>query len=83
MKKGRTFLFSLIPLIIGLLLMEFLRRVYVVGLIILFILVVFQTPNPKHDNTGEANDASIQILRIIGLSVIMYLVGGYLALLIF
>lgn len=83
MKIGKTLLFSLLPLLVGLLLMQFLRRVYVAGLIIFFVLVAFQTPNPKRDQTGEVNDANIQILKFIGLNVIMYLVGGYLALLVF
>lgn len=83
MKKRFQFLFSLISLIIGVLLMQYLRRVYVVGLIILFIIVAFQTPSRKVDQTGEANDMNIQILKFIGLNTLMYLAGGYLSLLIF
>lgn len=83
MKKSNIFLFSLIPLLLGLLLMQFLRRVFMVGLFILFIIVVFQTPSQKYDQTGEINEANIQMLKMIGLGTIMYLVGGYLALIIF
>ena len=57
MKKSNIFLFSLIPLLLGLLLMQFLRRVFMVGLFILFIIVVFQTPSQKYDQTGEINEA--------------------------
>ncbi|HLR91646.1 MAG TPA: hypothetical protein VK048_01135 [Atopostipes sp.] len=63
--------------------MMYLRRVYFVGLLILFILIVFQTPTTKIDRTGEANDASIAILKFIGLNTILYLVGGYAALIFF
>lgn len=63
--------------------MNFLRQVYFVGLIILFIIVVFQTPSTKVDRTGEANDASISALKLIGLNAITYLIGGYAALLLF
>ncbi len=83
MKKGKTFLYSLFPLLVGLLLMEYLRRVYVAGLFILFILIAFQTPNPKEDHTGEVNESNLKILKFIGLNALMYLIGGYLALLVF
>lgn len=83
MKNRPSYLYSLISLIIGILLMMYLRRVYFVGLLIFFILIVFQTPTTKVDRTGEANDASIAILKFIGLNTILYLVGGYAALLFF
>mgnify|MGYP001470671246 CR=1 FL=1 len=63
--------------------MMYLRRVYFVGLLIYFIIVVFQTPTTKVDRTGEANDASIAVLKFIGLNTLLYLTGGYLALLFF
>jgi len=72
-----------VTLVIATLLMQYLRTVYVVGIIIIFIIVVFQTPAPKVDKTGEVNDANIAMLKVIGLHALMYLAGGYLALLIF
>lgn len=83
MKKSFMVIFSLLPLLIGLLLMQYLRSVFMVGLFILFILIVFQTPNQKYDQTGEVNESNIQILKLIGLSSIMYLAGGYLSLIFF
>jgi len=82
-KQVTRYLFSLITLVIATLLMQYLRPVYFVGMIILFIIVVFQTPTPKVDKTGEANDANIAILKVVAMHTIMYLAGGYLALLIF
>jgi hypothetical protein len=78
-KFNPIYLLSIITLIIGYLLMEYLIQVYFVGIIILFILIAFQTPSRKVDKTGEANDFSIKILRIIGLNTILYLIGGYLS----
>ncbi|HZK23432.1 MAG TPA: hypothetical protein VFC62_04940 [Atopostipes sp.] len=63
--------------------MQYLRRVFMVGLFILFMLIVFQTPSQKYDQTGEVNESNIQILKIIGLSSLMYLAGGYLSLIVF
>ncbi len=85
MKKNRTLFYglSLISLIIGLLLMTFLRRVYFVGVILLFIIVVFQTPSTKVDRTGEVNDANLSLLKVIGLNALLYLAGGYLSLMFF
>lgn len=60
--------------------MNYLQQVYFVGLIILFIVVAFQTPSPKEDKTGKINEANISMLKVIGLNAIMYLVGGYIAL---
>lgn len=82
-KQRSFYLLSVITLIIGLLLMHFLQRVYFVGLVILFIVVAFQTPSPKQDKTGEVNEANISMLKTIGLHTIMYLVGGYAALIFF
>lgn len=83
LKKRPSYLLSLISLIIGISLMMYLRRVYFVGLIVFFILVVFQTPTTKVDKTGEANDASIAMLKFVGLNTLLYLAGGYAALLFF
>ncbi len=85
MKKNRTLFYglSLISLIIGLLLMTFLRRVYFVGVILLFIIIVFQTPSTKVDRTGEVNDANLSLLKVIGLNALLYLAGGYLSLMFF
>lgn len=78
-KIDPIYLLSLLSLVIGYVLMKYLTRVYFVGIIILFILVAFQTPSTKFDKTGEANDLSIRILRITGLNAILYLIGGYLS----
>lgn len=59
--------------------MEYLARVYFVGILIFFIIIAFQTPTTKSDPTGEANDAGIFILKLTGLNAIFYLVGGYIA----
>lgn len=85
MKKNRTLFYglSLISLIIGLLFMTFLRRVYFVGVILLFIIVVFQTPSTKVDRTGEVNDANLSLLKVVGLNALLYLAGGYLSLMFF
>lgn len=83
LKKRPSYLLSLISLVIGILLMMYVRRVYFVGLLIFFILVVFQTPTTKVDKTGEANDASIAMLKFVGLNTLLYLAGGYAALLFF
>lgn len=63
--------------------MKFLRQLYFTGLIIIFIIVVFQTPSTKVDRTGEANDASIELLKFVGINTISYLIGGYATLLLF
>lgn len=63
--------------------MEYLRRVYFAGIIILFFLIMFQVPSTSVDPTGESNDASIETLKLIGLSTVFYLIGGYVALLFF
>lgn len=76
-------LFGLSFLIIGTLLMIYLRQVYFVGLIVSFILIAFQTPSPYVDKTGEANDFNLALLKVIGASTIAYLIGGYVALLFF
>lgn len=75
--------FGLVFFIIGLLLMKYLRRVYVVGLLISFILIAFQTPSSHVDKTGEANDFNIALLKVIGASTIAYLIGGYAVLFLF
>lgn len=80
MKRNSLYLFSIVSLIIGLLLMTFLQQVYFVGLVIIFIIVAFQTPSRKEDKTGEINEANISMLKVIGLHAIMYLVGGYASL---
>lgn len=77
------YLLSIITLIIGALLMNYLRRVYFIGIIIVFIVVVFQTPSTKFDRTGEINDANISMLRVIGLHALMYVAGGYISLIFF
>lgn len=76
-------LFGLLFLIIGILLMTYLRQVYFVGLIVAFILIAYQTPSPYVDKTGEANDFNLALLKVIGASTIAYLIGGYAALLFF
>lgn len=76
-------LFALVFLVIGILLMNFLRQVYFVGLIVSFIVIAYQTPSPHVDKTGEANDFNIALLKVIGASTIAYLIGGYTALLFF
>lgn len=63
--------------------MTFLRRVYFVGVILLFIIVVFQTPSTKVDRTGEVNDANLSLLKVVGLNALLYLAGGYLSLMFF
>lgn len=73
------YLLSIVTLIIGYLLMEYLVQVYFVGIVILFIVIAFQVPSTKVDQTGEANDFSIKLLRITGLNTILYLIGGYLS----
>ena len=76
-------IFALIFLVVGTLLMNYLRRVYAVGLLISFILIAYQTPSPHVDKTGEANDFNIALLKVIGASTLAYLIGGYAALLFF
>ncbi len=76
-------IFAVVFLIIGILLMNFLRRVYFVGIIISFILIAYQTPSSYVDKTGEANDFNLALLKVIGASTIAYLIGGYAALLFF
>lgn len=76
-------LFAFVFLVIGILLMNFLRQVYFVGLIVSFIVIAYQTPSPHVDKTGEANDFNIALLKVIGASTIAYLIGGYTALLFF
>lgn len=82
-KRRSLYLFSILTLIIGILLMQFLQQVYFVGIVIVFILVAFQTPSTKEDKTGEVNEANISMLKTIGLHAIMYLVGGYVSLIFF
>lgn len=77
------YLLSMITLIIGAVLMTYLRRVYFIGIIIAFIIVVFQTPSTKVDRTGEINDANISMLRVVGLHALMFVAGGYISLIFF
>ena len=48
-------------------------------MLIFFILIAFQTPSTKFDPTGEANDASINMLKAIGLNALLFVAGGYIA----
>ena len=82
-KKSSWPIFGLVSLIIGILLMQYLRQVYFTGLIVAFIVVAFQTPSPHVDKTGEANDFNIAMIRVVGASTVGYLIGGYAALLLF
>lgn len=82
-KKSSWPIFGLVSLVIGLLLMQYLRRVYFAGLIIAFIVVAFQTPSPHVDKTGEANEFNLALIRVVGASTLGYLIGGYAALLLF
>lgn len=82
-KKSNWYVFALFSLIIGILLMKYLRQVYFVGIIVLFIVVAFQTPTTHVDKTGEANDFNNALIKIVGASTIGYLIGGYTALLLF
>lgn len=80
MKLNKNLYFlSLLSLVIGILLMHYLPQVYFVGIIIFFVLIVLQTPNPKPDPTGETNDENLAILKLIGLNTILFLAGGYIA----
>lgn len=82
-QKKFRYISSLITLLVSMLLMKYLRQLYFTGLIIIFIIVVFQTPSTKVDRTGEANDASIELLKFVGINTIAYLIGGYATLLLF
>lgn len=59
--------------------MNFLPQVFFVGMLIFFILIAFQTPSNKFDPTGETNDANISMLRVIGLSALLFVAGGYIS----
>lgn len=72
-------LFAAASLLLGMALMNFLPRVFFVGMLIFFILIAFQTPSNKFDPTGEANDANIKMLRVIGLNALLFVAGGYIA----
>lgn len=82
MKKNSRLLYlvGLLSLILGMVFMKYLVRVYFAFIVIFFFLILFQTPLPKVDKTGEINDAKISILRVIGLSTLLFLAGGYIAL---
>lgn len=68
-------------LLLGIILMNFLPQVFFVGMLIFFILIAFQTPSNKYDPTGETNDANISMLRVIGLSALLFVAGGYISVL--
>lgn len=72
-------IFAIISLLLGMALMHFLPQVFFVGMLIFFILIAFQTPSTKFDPTGEANDASINMLKVIGLNALLFVAGGYIA----
>lgn len=59
--------------------MNYLPQVFFVGMLIFFILIAFQTPSNKFDPTGETNDANISMLRVIGLSALLFVAGGYIS----
>lgn len=82
-QKKFRYISSLVTFLVSMLLMKYLRQLYFTGLIIIFIIVVFQTPSTKVDRTGEANDASIELLKFVGINTIAYLIGGYATLLLF
>lgn len=81
--KSNWYIFALSSFVIGIALMKYLRQVYFVGIIVLFIVVAFQTPSTHVDKTGEANDFNILLIKIVGASTIGYLIGGYTVLLLF
>ena len=66
-------------ILLGITLMHFLPQVFFVGMLIFFILIAFQTPSNKFDPTGEANDANIQMLKVIGLCSLLFVAGGYIS----
>lgn len=72
-------LFYIASLLLGITLMNFLPQVFFVGMLIFFILIAFQTPTSKYDATGEANDASISMLRVTGLCALLFVAGGYIS----
>lgn len=82
-RKSKWYLFAVVAFIIGVLLMQFLRQVYFVGIIVSFIVVAFQTPSPHTDKTGEANEFNLAMIKVVGASTLAYLIGGYAALLLF
>lgn len=81
--NNKIYLLSIISFIVGFLLMEYLVRVFFVGMLIFFILIAFQTPTTKVDPTGEANEFSKNLLRFIGLNALLYVAGGYVSVLFF
>ncbi len=72
------YLSAVASLLLGIVLMNFLPQVFFVGMLIFFILIAFQTPSTKFDPTGEANDANINMLRVIGLNALSFVAGGYI-----
>lgn len=72
-------LFYIASLLLGITLMNYLPQVFFVGMLIFFILIAFQTPSNKYDPTGETNDANISMLRVIGLSALLFVAGGYVS----
>lgn len=72
-------LFYIASLLLGITLMNYLPQVFFVGMLIFFILIAFQTPSNKFDPTGETNDANISMLRVIGLSALLFVAGGYIS----
>lgn len=71
-------LFYLISLVLGMILMNFVPFVFFIGMLIFFVLIAFQTPSNKYDPTGETNDANINLLKVTGLSALLFVAGGYI-----
>ena len=77
--KNLSKLIYLASLALGIVLMKFLPFVFFIGMLIFFVLIAFQTPSNKFDPTGEANDANINLLKVIGLNALLFVAGGYIA----
>jgi len=64
---------------LGILLMTYFARLYFIGIVGLFLLILFQTPNPTKVTDEEKNKRSMISLRQVTFIVITYLLGGFVS----
>jgi len=59
--------------------MSYFSRLYFIGIVGLFLLILFQTPNPTKEKEG--NKRSKISLKLVTFLVVAYLLGGFVSIL--
>lgn len=64
---------------LGIILMEFFVQLYFLGIVGLFILVLFQMPKPTKVKNEDENDRSTLSLKLVTFVVLSFLLGGFVS----